>query len=233
MRDYATIARRYAEDVRDGLIPACRLVQLACERHLADLDRQEDDGFAYVFDEAKAVAVCRFVELMPHTKGKWARGNAPLRMEPWQVFITACVFGWVRKADGLRRFRVVYIEVPRKNGKSAWSSAIGLYMLAADGEEGAEVYSGATTEKQAKIVFEAAQKMARRTDAYREAFGVEVMASNISIAEDGSKFEPVIGKPGDGSSPSCAIVDEFHEHQTDDLYDTMWTGMGAREQPLM
>lgn len=233
MRDYATIARRYAEDVRDGLIPACRLVQLACERHLADLERQDDDGFAYRFDEAKAAAVCRFVELMPHTKGRWARSGETIRLEPWQVFITAVAFGWVHVTTGLRRFRVAYIEVPRKNGKSAWSSALGLYMLAADGEHGAEVYSGATTEKQAKIVFEAAQKMARQTEAYREAFGVEVMASNISIPEDGSRFEAVVGKPGDGASPSFAIVDEYHEHQTDDLYDTMETGMGAREQPLM
>ena len=233
MRDYVAIARRYAEDVRDGLTPACRYVQLACERHLADLDAQDADGFAYRFDEAKAVAVCRFIELMPHTKGKWARSGDLLRLEPWQVFNTAVVFGWVHADTGLRRFRTAYIEVPRKNGKSAWSSAIGLYMLAADGEHGAEVYSGATTEKQAKIVFEAARKMARQTDAYRDAFGVEVMASNLSIPEDGSKFEAVIGKPGDGASPSCAIVDEFHEHQTDDLFETMETGMGAREQPLM
>lgn len=233
MRDYATIARRYAEDVRDGLVPACRLVQLACARHLDDLDRQDSEGFPYRFDEAKAAAVCRFVELMPHTKGEWARRGERIRLEPWQAFITAVVFGWVHVATGLRRFRVAYIEVPRKNGKSAWSSAIALYMLAADGEAGAEVYSGATTEKQAKIVFDVAQKMARRTPEYCEAFGVEVMASNVSVPEDGSKMEPVIGKPGDGASPSCAIVDEYHEHQTDALYDTMLTGMGARSQPLM
>ena len=233
MRDYATIARRYAEDVRDGIVPACRLVQLACIRHLDDLAAAGTEGFAYRFDEGKAAAVCRFVELMPHTKGRWARARALIHLEPWQVFITAVVFGWVSVATGLRRYRTAYVEVPRKNGKSAWSSALGLYMLAADGEAGAEVYSGATTEKQAKIVFEAAQKMARSTEAYREAFGVEVFASNISVPEDGSKFEAVIGKPGDGASPSFAIVDEFHEHQTDDLYDTMETGMGAREQPLM
>jgi phage terminase large subunit-like protein len=64
-------------------------------------------------------------------------------------------------------------------------------------------------------------------------FGVTIRESNLSIAETNSKFEPVIGKPGDGASPSCAIVDEYHEHATEDLYDTMRTGMGARSQPLM
>lgn len=232
-RDYAAIARQYAEDVVAGRVLACRHVQLACKRHLDDLARADSDAFAYHFDAAAAARVCRFVELFPHTKGKWARSSELLVLEPWQVFITASVFGWLRKADGLRRFRVVYIEVPRKNGKSLWSSGIGLYMLAADGEAGAEVYSGATTEKQARIVFDAAKQMATRVPDYREAFGVEVMASNISVPADGSKFEALIGKPGDGMNPSCAIVDEFHEHDTDEQYDTMWTGMGARDQPLM
>lgn len=233
MRDYAQIAKHYAEGVTTGAILACDLVRKACARHLSDLERQADPAFPFRFDESKAAKVCRFLELMPLTKGKWARRNELLYLQPWQVFITASVFGWVYRDSGLRRFRTAYIEVPRKNGKSEYSAGIGLYMLTADGEHGAEVYSGATTEKQAKIVFEAAQKMARRTESFREAFGVEVMASNISVPENGSKFEPVIGKPGDGSSPSCAIVDEYHEHATDELFDTMFTGMGAREQPLM
>ena len=233
MRDFAAIARQYAEDVVSGEVLACRYVQLAAERHLADLEAQAADDFVFRFDEDAAYLACTIIELFPHTKGKWARNSEKLVMEPWQVFITASVFGWLRKADGLRRFRVVYIEVPRKNGKSLWSSGVALYMLAADGEAGAEVYSGATTEAQAKIVFEASKKMAKATPDYLDAFGVEVMASNLSIPADGSKMEAVIGKPGDGSSPSFAVVDEYHEHKTDELFDTMWTGMGAREQPLM
>jgi phage terminase large subunit-like protein len=70
------------------------------------------------------------------------------------------------------------------------------------------------------------------TPDFLEQFGVEVNASNMNIPGDGSRFEPLIGKPGDGASPSCAIIDEYHEHETDDLVDTMETGMGAREQPL-
>jgi phage terminase large subunit-like protein len=73
--------------------------------------------------------------------------------------------------------------------------------------------------------------MAERTPDLREAFGIAVNAKSLTIASNGSRFEPVIGKPGDGASPSCAIIDEYHEHQTDDLVDTMRTGMGARDNP--
>lgn len=106
-------------------------------------------------------------------------------------------------------------------------------MLTADGEFGAEVYSGATTEKQAHEVWMPAKLMMQRSDKFAAALGVEVSAKVLTVFSNGSKFEPVIGNPGDGSSPSCAIIDEFHEHDTPILYDTMETGMGAREQPLL
>lgn len=233
MRDYAKIAKRYAQDVRDGLIPACRFVQLAAERHLTDLARMGSADFPFEFDEIKAAAICRFLELMPHTKGQWARRKEKIKLENWQVFSLAVGFGWVKKSDGFRRFRIIYIEVPRKNGKSQLAAGIGLYMLCADGDFGAEVYSGATTQKQAWEVFRPAHRMVELTEELREAAGIELMASNISVPENGGRFEPIIGKPGDGATPSCAIVDEFHEHKTDELYETMITGMGAREQPLM
>lgn len=142
-------------------------------------------------------------------------------------------FGWVRKKDGTRRYRTILVFVPRKNGKSIIGGGVGLYMFVADGEFGAEVYSGATTEKQAWEVFRPAKLMVERTDDLREHYGVDVNASNMVVLGDGSRFEPVIGKPGDGSSPSCSVVDEYHEHQDSTLYDTMETGMGAREQPIM
>lgn len=106
-------------------------------------------------------------------------------------------------------------------------------MFTADGEFGAEVYSGATTEKQAWEVFGPARLMMSRSPELASHMGVEVMAKGMVVLSNGSKFEPIIGNPGDGASPSCAIVDEFHEHDTPDLYDTMETGMGAREQPLI
>src|SRR3990167_6556496 len=105
-------------------------------------------------------------------------------------------------------------------------------MLAADGEHGAEVYSGAGTEKQAWEVFGPARLMARQTPALCNALGIQANAKNLHIMETASKFEPIIGKPGDGASPSMSITDEYHEHTTSEQYDTMVTGMGAREQPI-
>lgn len=232
-RNYAGIAERYARDVVSGKAPACRWVRLACQRHLDDLTRSKGKGFPYRFDPEAARKACTFIELLPHVKGKWAAKSERLVLAPWQVFKTACLFGWLRKKDGLRRFRKALILEPRKNGKSAWAAGVGLYMLALDGEHGSEVYSGATTEKQAWEVFRPARLMALKTPALLSAAGIEVNASNLHILANGSRFEPMIGRPGDGSSPHCAIIDEYHEHDTDDMVSTMETGMGAREQPLM
>ncbi|AWC25463.1 Phage terminase-like protein, large subunit [Aminobacter sp. MSH1] len=230
-RDYVKIATGYAKEVAAGKIPACKWVRLACKRHLDDLKRGK--GFEYRFDFGAAEAACQFIELMPHTKGSWAARGERLVMQPWQVFMTCSVFGWVSKVDGFRRFRQAMLLVPRKNGKSAWAAAIGLYMLTADGEHGAEIFSGATNEKQAYEVFRPAKIMAQRNPEFREFYGIEVNAKSIFSAEDGGRFEPVIGKPGDGASPSCAIIDEYHEHDTDALLETMATGMGARDQSLL
>lgn len=225
----------YVDAVSSGARPACEMERLACSRWSGDITRQDSAEFPFLFDQAKADKVIAFVELLPHVKGHWAaaRGIARrIQLEGWQKFILANIFGWVRKASGLRRYRIAYVCVPRKNGKSVLAAGAGLYMLAADGEYGAEVYSGATSEKQAWEVFRPAKLMAERTPAYRSAYRVEVNAKSI-VTASGGRLEPVIGKPGDGASPSCAIVDEFHEHPTDELYDTMVTGMGARRQPLM
>lgn len=226
-------ANKYARDVVAGKIDACRLVRLACERHINDLAAAKTAVFPYKFDNEKADRAARFIQLLPHTKGEWAFKRQALTLEPWQLFLTCTPFGWVEKKTGLRRFREVYIEIPRKNGKSAISAGVGVYMFAADQEFGAEVYSGATSEKQAWEVFRPARLMVKRTPHLSARFGIEVNAKNMNIPADGARFEPLIGNPGDGSSPSCAVVDEYHEHDSDDLYTTMLTGMGARLQPLI
>ncbi len=226
-------AEDYARAVVAGKILACRWIKLLCQKHLDDLELQAEDSYPYKFEPAKAEKVAKFLQLLPHTKGKWAGKRELIKLEPWQLFSVCVPFGWLRKKDGTRRYRTMLVFVPRKNGKSIIGGGLGVYMFTADGEFGAEVYSGATTEKQAWEVFRPAKQMIERTPELREHFGVEVNASNMARLEDGSRFEPVIGKPGDGSSPSCAIVDEYHEHQDSTLFDTMETGMGAREQPVM
>ncbi len=236
-RDYVTIGNQYARDIAAGRIIACKFVIQACRRHLADLECSARKDYPYRLDSKAAGLPCRFIEKLPHVRGPWARPkhgerNA-IHLEPWQVFITIAIFGWVFKSSGLRRFLEVYICVPRKNAKSTWAAAIGLYMLCLDGEHGAEVFSGATTERQAMEVFRTAWSMTRNTPELKQYFGVEIAAKSLYIATDGSRFQPLVGDPGDGMSPSCAIVDEYHEHPTSNLLDTMQTGMGAREQPLV
>jgi phage terminase large subunit-like protein len=232
-RDYGAIANGYAKQVATGKILACKWVKLACKGYLSDLKASRSRVSDYHFDVAAAERICKFVELLPHSKGDWAQRGDKLVLQPWQVWILWVVFGFKRRSDGKRRYRKVLIVVPRKNGKSALAAAVGLYMLTADGEYGAEVYSGATTEKQALEIFRPARLMALKTPALTSHFGVSVNASNLHILATSSRFEPLIGKPGDGSSPSCALIDEYHEHDTDVMVDVMETGMGARTQPLV
>ena len=230
---HVVAAEKYARRVVKSKRLACKWVRLACKRHLADRKREKQKGFLFRFDPGKAERACKFIELLSHTKGRWAAEGLLLTLEPWQCLFVCCIFGWLRKSDDKRRFRKVLLLVPRKNGKSSIAAAIGLYMLAVDGEHGSEVYSGATTEKQAWEVFRPARLMALKAKGFRDHFGVEVNASNINILATNSRFEPIIGKPGDGASPSCAIIDEYHEHDTDEQFDAMETGQGAREQPMM
>jgi phage terminase large subunit-like protein len=169
-------ANRYARDVVAGKVVAGKYVRLACQRHLEDLAKSKAKGstFPFYFDADAGERACAFIELLPHTKGKWARDGDRLKLSPWQAFIVAVLFGWKRRKNGFRRFRELYAEIPRKNGKSQLGAGIGLYMLIADNEYGAEIYSGATTEKQAWEVFGPAKQMIDRTPGLARAAGVEV-----------------------------------------------------------
>lgn len=231
-RDYCAIAQSYAKDVVAGRVPAGRFVKAACKRQIEDLKRWKAKGSPYVFDKARASKVCRFIELLPHIKGP--KAGELIILEPWQIFTLTTSFGWV-KPDGTRRFRRVYIEVPRGNGKSALSSGVGLYMLCADGEGGAEVYSFATTRDQAKIVFGDAQNMARRTPGLKAHFGVDVNAHNINVLRTASKFEALSaeGSTLDGLNTHFACVDELHAHKTRAVYDVVETSIGKRAQSML
>jgi phage terminase large subunit-like protein len=234
---YIEKAEQYARDVLSGAIPAGKYVRLAVQRHVNNLEQAKSENYPYYFDEAAAQKPCRFIENLVHVKGEWGRTAQHIELQPWQCFVITTLFGWMKVDTETRRFREAYIEIPRKNGKSILAAGLGLYMLTADGEYGAEVYCGATSEKQAWEVFRPAKMMAGKSEGFAEHFGVKVKptdgSANISVLETGSKFEPIVGKPGDGSSPHFAIIDEYHEHPSDEQYDTMQTGMGARSQPMM
>lgn len=239
---YADIAKMYAEKVVAGEILACKWVKAACQRQLSDLKKYKGKASPYRFNPKltsksgkayyPADNLCAFIERLPHVKGPLA--GEPITLEPWQVFILSTVFGWV-KADGTRRFRRSYIEVPRGNAKSTLSSAVGLYMLAADGEGGAEVYSLATTRDQARIVFGDAQTMARRSPGFRNRFSVNVGAHNMNVMASGSKFEALSaeGSTLDGLNIHFGCVDELHAHKTRTVYDVVETGTGKRDNSLL
>ena len=223
------MANQYARDVLNGKILACKSIQLACQRHFNDLKISLDKDYPYRFDRELAERACRFVQLLPHSSGDLA--GQKLKLEPWQAFAFSSIFGWVTKKTKKRRFREAYIRVARKNGKSFFAAGIGTYMFCADGENSAEVYCGATTMAQAKKVFTPARQMADRLPSLRSKFSISVWVDSLT-RPDGSLFAPIAGKPGDGDSPHCAIIDEYHEHDTDHMYEAMTLGMGARSQPL-
>lgn len=235
MNKHTLAAQTYAQQVVAGDILACRWTLLACQRQLDDLARPVGDDWPWVFDHTRAARPCEFIELLPHIKGKWASEGKLITLEPWQSFILTTVFGWIHKDTGLRRYREGYVEVPRKNGKSAFSSGVGLYMLTADGEHGAEIYSAATTRDQARIVFDAAKAMAERLPDLRQHLGVAILAHSLTVAQTASKFSPLAAEAStqDGLNVHCAIIDELHAHQRRDLYDVIDTARNAREQSLL
>lgn len=232
---YVEAAKRYMNAVISGAVPACKWTRLAVERQLQDLQRPVSAEWPYVFDVELAERPCRFIELLPHIKGKWAREGRLIELEDWQCFIITTVFGWVHNVTRLRRFKEGYVEVPRKNAKSTLSSGLALYMLSADGEQGAEVYSAATTRDQARIVFDDSKAMAERTPDLRTYLGVVVLQHSITVAATSSKYTPLAaeGSTLDGLNVHFAVIDELHAHKTRAVYDVIDTARGAREQSLL
>lgn len=231
-RDYLGIAKKYARDVSTGKVFACKWVKLACKRQTEDLKKYARSGL-YEWSKEEAGRICRFIELLTHTKGELAGERVVL--EPWQIFILTTVFGWRRRADGGRRFRRVYIEVPRGSGKSTLSSGVALYCLLADHEPGAEVYSFATTRDQAKIVFGDAKVMAEHNPALRERFGLQVLANALYVPSTNSTFQAksAEGSTLDGLNTHLAVVDELHAHKTRAVYDVVETSLGKRRSSLL
>ncbi len=230
--EYIEAAIRYAQGVVDGSIVACRYVRLACQRQLDELAAAEKGEFPFRFDIERAEAVCFFIEQLPHIRGRWKSGT--LLLEPWQCFILTTIFGWVDE-HGNRRFRAVYIEVSRKNGKSALTAGVGLYMLAADGEAGAECYSLATKREQALAVWTVARFMALRQRSMCKQYGVEVRARSV-LADGGASFFQALSSDEnglDGLNPHFAGIDELHAHKTRVVHDVMDSATGARSQPLL
>lgn len=233
---HVNAAMRYARSVVDGQIACAKWTRNACERQLYDLERWPGKTYEFYFDRDEAERVCRIVEGFPHVAGIWAAQGQKLILEPWQCFILCCVFGWKQTANGMRRFRTVYIECPRKNAKSTLTAAVGIILTACDREHGAHVVSAAATREQARIIFaDYAQPMVRRDGKFREAFGVEVYAHAITQESTGSRFQAISAEDSnlDGLNLSGALIDELHAHRTRGVWDVLNTATGARSQPLI
>lgn len=218
----------YARSVVAGVIVTGRLVRLACERHLRDLEHAHTRGLR--FDAAAAMRAIGFFGFLHHSKGEWA--GTPIILEPWQQFIVGAVFGWLR-ADGTRRFRTAYIQVARKQGKSTVTAGVGLFLLVADGEPGAEVYSAATSREQAKIVYLEAERMVKASPALKKR--VTKVVNCLFIAGTASKFQPLSSDAStmDGLNTHGALIDELHEHPSAEVVQKLDTSVGSRRQPLV
>ena len=213
-----------------GSVVAGHLVRQACERHMRDLE----SGEGIYFDADEAQKAIRFFGFLNHSKGEWA--GTPLHLEPWEEFIVGSLFGWVRE-DGSRRFRVAYVEVPRKNGKSLLAAGVALLLAFFDDEGGAEVYAAATKRDQAKIVWLDARAMVLASPHLRKRITVpktEKAVGSMFVESTRSKFEPLGADADstDGLNVHGVIVDELHAHKTRSMWDVLQTATGARRQPL-
>lgn len=222
----------YIASVRDGSIVAGVFVRRAVERHLWDLDNP--NALRCKHDADAAVRVIRFFGLLRHWKGEWA--GTPIDLQPWQVFILWCLFGW-KRADGTRRFRMAHIEVARKNGKTTFLGGICLYLLTADGEMGGEIYTAATKKEQARIVLKDAVMMVRQSPALKQQVHISggQYENNIAHAASASKIQVLASdsETQDALNVSAAAVDELHALPDCSLWDVLQSATGARRQPLM
>ena len=230
--DYVDKSKRYITKVLDGKIPACRWVKFACLRQKQDLERKKSSKFPYHFDRKKANKPCKFIECLCHVKGP--KAGECIHLEDWQCFIITTIFGWVDD-NGYRRFSQAYIEVGRGNGKSTFCSGIGLYMLCADGELGADIYSFATTRDQARIVFDDALAMARGNKDLQRYYGLTPLNNSMVIIGTNSKFLPKSADAGtlDGLNTHLGIIDELHAHKTRKVYDVVNSSTSKRSQSLI
>lgn len=205
-----------------------------CPPHTKTPEPRTVRGAAFDFERVDRVLAA--FKALRHTSGKWA--GRPLTPDPWQVaYILAPVFGWVRWDDEAERYvriiRDLYVDVPRKNGKSTLCAGIAIYLACADDENGAQVVTAATTESQAGFVFGPIKTLAEQAPALKGK--VKAFAKRVVHPRSGSYIQ-VVSSSADaqhGASIHGAIVDELHVHKSADLVETIDTGRGSRDQPLL
>lgn len=221
----------YARAVVEGQVPAGKYHRLACVRHLRDREREGTPDFPFVFELARAERFFRFAEQLRHYKGEWA--GQRIHLQPYQKFRLGSIIGWVHRDTWLRRFRTSYHEIPRKNGKSLEAAVVALYLTFYDGEAGAEGYCIATKREQAKVVFNDAKRLVKRSALRSQISGYDKKHGSLHRDDTESKLEPLGADSDstDGLNPNVLINDELHAQKDRDMLDVMETATGAREQP--
>jgi phage terminase large subunit-like protein len=179
-----------------------------------------------------------FSEILVHTKGRWAR--TAFGLLDWQLSdIMGPLFGLVVWSEEfgryIRQYRIAWVEVARKNGKSELLAGIALYMLVADDEDGAEIYGCAVDRDQARKVYDVAERMVHLSPLLSSRLKINKQAKRIYDVQTGSYYEVVAADAGGnlGHNPHGVVFDEVLTQKNSDLWNAMRTGMGAREQALM
>ena len=191
----------------------------------------EVEKHIYRFDEAKGKRPIEFIErFLKQSKGKW--NGKPLKLELFQKAMIEAAFGFVDE-NGKRKYRKVIFFVARKNGKSVLDSAIATYMLVADHEGGAEIYSVATKKDQSKIVWEESKKMIRKSPELAKR--IRCLVGGIYYDQKDSYFRALASDSNslDGLNSHLVIADEVHAWKDKNLLDVMYDSMSAREQPML
>lgn len=193
---------------------------------------EEIETHIYVFNEKKGNKPIEFIEkFCKHSKGKWA--GKPVVLELWQKAFIQALFGFVDSETGLRKYKKGVLFVARKNGKSTVDSGLGNFMLTKDGEGGAEVYAVATKKDQAKIVWDEAKRMIKKSPALNKR--IRCLVGGIYYDETESVFKAVSSDSNslDGLNSHFVICDEVHAWKDKNLMDVMYDSMSAREQPML
>jgi phage terminase large subunit-like protein len=232
-KDFAAIAEGYIGRVMSGEELVCRKVRLTVERHVRDLQAATDNpDFPFYFDPKAGSRVCRLFEMV--RPSKWP---STMVMAPWMVACTLLLYGWKQKSDRLRRFRQAFLMWPRKMGKSAYLSVGGLHALRYDGERGAEVYSAALVEEQARRVFDEAVAMRDGTPELRGDIVKQGASPTraLRVTETASVFRPLSRdkESMEGLNISYAACDEIHKWKGRGAWDVIRYGMRSRQQPLL
>lgn len=216
---------QYANDVLTNKIVAGNLIKLACNRYLTFLQRDDIE-----FRTDKVERCINFIQSLKHYKGEFV--GQYFILQEWQKWIIYNVFGLYYKGTNNRVTKNVYIEVSRKNGKSAFASAICLYGLIADGEAGAEIEFIANTRKQARISFDMAIKFARTID--RKGKYLQLYRDSIQFPKTDSFLQILSSDAGtnDGWNSHIFLADEAHSYKDSRMYDVMKSSQGMRRNPL-